>query len=115
LGDLNIDLKQNNQITPAYRNSLISYDFYICNKEVATRKNDNSSTIIDHAIVRNPKDIYNHRLSVIGHDLSDHNVLILDVNNAQPFKIKERVTKNFTRHTVDYAKLSQRLINLVFR
>lgn len=80
VGDTNINTLVRTCIGDNYRNCLDSYCLQQCNKIYPTRKTDNSETLIDHVAIRGD----NKHFSIfnITSDISDHYVLILEVNGS---------------------------------
>lgn len=83
LGDLNIDLLQNNNNCSRYKDLCISNGFFLCNETVATRK---SQSLIDH-VMTNIQNVH-LEVAVIKAGISDHDLQYLTINTSSQLKSK---------------------------
>lgn len=110
VGDINIDLYQNNTTTLDYKDTIISSGYNILNKiedgwETRINKTTGTKTIIDHIITDlNDLDItYTTGL----YPLSDHKFITLNINRINP---KKTITKQpYTFKKFNYKNLQQQL------
>ena len=108
LGDININIFKNNEITKQLLDVYTSNNFKMGNKITATRKTKNTSTLIDHIITNTNKKI---KLNLKVSPLSDHLLQFLEILN-------ENNTTNTTKYKQIYVtkynteKLKMKLNNL---
>lgn len=111
VGDININLLQNCNLTTDYKNHLSLHCFKICNtisEDYPTRETVNSSSIIDHVLNDINSNLV-HALDIQYNPLSDHNRLLFEI--SQP-NIKEYVPKvSFNLKIINY--INSLYINLV--
>jgi hypothetical protein len=78
IGDFNMDLKQNNEITKSYRDLLkVNNLINLINKP--TRITKDSKTLIDHLYTNKPQNILN--IQNYNFDITDHNIIEFKIEN----------------------------------
>lgn len=87
IGDMNIDILNNNLNRERIIDVYNSNNFNLCNCDFATRHSENNHSLIDHIAI-NFKDKI--KLSIISNCLSDHDIQILDINLKSKDKQKKR-------------------------
>lgn len=125
IGDMNINLLENNNKTMKYTDTIHSNGYHILNKintSYATRNTNTTNTIIDHAIT----DIINKNyiLSINSHCFSDHESITLQIGKYKYTSDKATVRKvkinepqivnefNHTKQNIDtYSQLHAKLIH----
>lgn len=109
LGDFNIDILGSDNIINLYLCLLESHNFKLCNNKYPTRMTSNSQTLLDHI----HSNVYNckHRVANVINDLSDHNILILDLeSSAQNIDLNVPL-KTIINKCVNYSSLNIYLAN----
>lgn len=91
IGDLNINLLNENNETAIYRETCLSNGLRFCNSLIPTR---NSQSLIDHVITNTNEQT---SLSIIGSSLSDHDLQILSL----PLPTEKFVYRTYQKKIVD--------------
>ncbi|KAG5666481.1 hypothetical protein PVAND_014508 [Polypedilum vanderplanki] len=99
IGDVNINILNDSNLTKKYTNLLSSYNFKITNNKI-TR--NTSGSIIDHVLSNftNQSAVTNHVINMAS-DFSDHNMILSNIANFTP--PKQMIKK--TIYKTDYKKL----------
>ncbi len=104
IGDMNINLFNDDIKSKRYLETLYSNGFTVCNRYEVTRPA--SSSNIDHILTNNCTTPMN--IMQLEHYISDHNVIFTEVNHLQ-VKLNKIITKTQTK--IDFQKLKSNLEN----
>lgn len=93
IGDVNINILEDNNETKSLMDIYHSNSFKLCNTNISTRDTKNSSTLIDHVITNSVKDI---KIKFIDSPLSDHKIQVINVSikSNQPNSRHEHISIN---------------------
>lgn len=105
LGDMNINLQNNDNDTHTYKETITSSGLQILNSienDMYTRKSNTVNTFIDHAITN----ITNNKFKVVLHDdpISDHRLLTLNVDIADKY-VTERPLQS--KRVINYENIDR--------
>lgn len=104
IGDSNINLLERSQAKLHYSAILTSYNFALCNKELPTRISQTTATLLDHFFINTDNVSYN--LFNIINDLSDHNLLILELYSQENDSSRQTGPEVKIQIKLDFTKLN---------
>lgn len=113
IGDININLLDQNNSSETLKNILVSNNFYLCNDKYSTRYSESTKSLLDHIALNHD---YNEiSLDIIENCLSDHAIQILKlVTNKSPSKGKI-TTQHRNINKINHNLLIQKLNTLTTR
>lgn len=102
IGDMNLDILQNNSETNKYLSCMASMGFEVCNEQ-PTRVTSTSATCIDHVLIRNHSKLQHYTmLQVI--DITDHYAITVTIEG----KLQHSDENKYQKY-IDYYKLNKTL------
>lgn len=99
IGDVNINLLQNDSVCKEYKSVLNCNNFYICDCLTPTRVQ--SGTVLDHVLVNDVNQSVS--LNHIDTDISDHNIIVCEFNKVSVEKSSKN--KNIKIKSINYNKI----------
>lgn len=108
IGDININIINNNQNSIQIMDLYKSNNFILCNGKHPTRHSGNNHSLLDHIAVNFREEI---KLSIIQNSLSDHDIQIIDINLRNKINIDGKYTIQSTTK-LNYESLDKKLNKL---
>lgn len=107
IGDMNINLLNDNNNTKRIMDMYSSNNFHLCNYNYPTRHSNNNHTLLDHIAVNFKEKI---NMSIISNSLSDHDIQLLDINSNTQQLVKKPWKKTISK--INYKLLERKLNEL---
>lgn len=108
IGDMNVDLLNNNRNTERIMDIYNSNNFQLCNQNYPTRHLNNNHSLLDHIAINFKNKIH---LSIISNSLSDHDIQLLDITQINKEKPKKGTIKKIISK-INYKALDENLSKL---